>query len=199
MRMHLWVGFFMIRKVGQREFAICYDANGEVFEDGFATFAEACLRFESMKPVDRMLVSGVGPYLNTDSVFMEGTANGRQFQDKPGLGDYYKKIAQAHGQDVVGKKYISQLARFPGDPEAFISSRGDVQKVLEQRGWGSEGAVRIKKRPIDVEPPPAVDVADDIVHRETQNDLDGQTITVKKYKEKFADKKAALTPPWKKR
>ncbi len=186
----------MIRKIGKK-YAICYDADGSVFEEDFASESEAWDRWDGMRAVDRMLVTGVGPYLNTDSTFLEGTENGRQFQNRPEQGDFYAQVAKKHGQNVKGKKYLSQLARFPGDPEAFVSSRGDVQKVLEARGWGSDGAVNVKARQVDVKPAAPVEVADDIVHRETQSDLDGQTLTIKEYKEKFARTKEKIKPKYK--
>ena len=38
--------------------------------------------------------------------------------------------------------YKSSLARFPGDPQAWVSSRSDVKKILEERNWQSEGTVK---------------------------------------------------------
>lgn len=115
---------------------------------------------------DEMVASGVPPASNTDREFMSASENGRQFQGRPEQGDFYKKVAEQHGQSITGKKYLSQLARFPGDPQAWISSRGDVQKVLEERGWGSDGLVNVKARPREEASKP-VDVAEDIVDRET--------------------------------
>ena len=116
--------------------------------------------------VNEMIESGIGPYLVTDVEFLKDSENGRQFQGRPEQGEYYRKEAEKRGQSVKGKKYLSQLARFPGDPEAFVAGRGDVQKVLEDRGWGCEGAVKVKARPSGEVPKP-VDVASDIVDRET--------------------------------
>lgn len=168
-----------ILRVSDGEFAICYDGTDQVFEGGFKTEKEALQRFENMRPVDKMLVSGRGPYLATDVEFLKGTENGRQFQKKPDQGEFYRREAEKRGQNVKGKKYISQLARFPGDPEAFVSGRGDVQKVLEQRGWGSDGSVKVKARTSDQEPAKPIAVADDIVDRETAKEIGANKVTPK--------------------
>lgn len=91
-----------------------------------------------------MLKDGVPPGCMTDSVFLAGHCNGGQFADAPHLGDYYKAVAEAHGQDTKGKVYLSGLAAFPGDPRAWVDGRGDARRVLEERGWASEGAVSVK-------------------------------------------------------
>lgn len=45
--------------------------------------------------------------------------------------------------------YCSGLARFPGDPEAFVPSSGGrnyIRRLSEQRGHACHGAVEVKKR-----------------------------------------------------
>lgn len=99
----------------------------------------------------------------SDCTFMAGTANGRQFSGQDYIGDYYGQVAKAHGVSTTGKKYLSGLARFPGDPEAWVDSRGDVQRTLEKRGWGSEGTINVKKRELANDPDPGPDMAPDLV------------------------------------
>lgn len=111
------------------------------------------------------ITPGCPPACMTDNVFLEGHANGNQFAGTPKIGDHYKKVAEAHGQNVKGKVYLAGLAAFPGDPRAWVSGRGDVQKVCEERGWNCTGAV--KCTPAEVAPPmPSVHLADDIVQNE---------------------------------
>lgn len=117
---------------------------------------------------NRMIQSGQTPALVTDATFMRGTANGSQFEKRPEIGDYYRSVAEAEGQNVKGKKYLSQLARHPGDAEAWVDGRGDVQRILEKRGWGSEGSVKVKRRDLEDVPKP-IDVAQDILDRELAN------------------------------
>lgn len=97
------------------------------------------------------------PQENTDRGFLEGTANGSQFQDTPRAGDFYKARAESAGVSTTGKVYLKQLADYPGDPRAWVSSRGDVQKVLNERGWGCDGLVRAPMVEKDHGPPVGVD------------------------------------------
>jgi hypothetical protein len=99
------------------------------------------------------------PATRTDKEFLKGTHE--QFADAPGVGDRYKAIAEAHGLNTNGLVYIRGLARFPGDPQAWVSGRGDVSRIAEERGWGVHGAVEVERR--EVEPEPDITVADDIV------------------------------------
>lgn len=90
-----------------------------------------------------MLASGQPPMSSTDREFLEGHCCGNQF-DYPGghqVGDVLKAQANAAGVNVTGKVYVGGLAAFPGDPQAWVSDRHDVKRVLTERGWGSEGAV----------------------------------------------------------
>lgn len=105
--------------------------------------------------------------MGTDRAFLEGRGNGVQFEHRPEIGDHLKKVARRHGVDPKGKVYVGGLASFPGDPRAWVDGRGDVARVLDERGWGAEGTV---KRTTRVEEPEhialAEDIVDDIVDRE---------------------------------
>lgn len=93
-----------------------------------------------------MLALGIPPMSNSDREFLEGHANGNQFDKGPlanEQGDRLRKVAEQGGQNVKGKVYIGGLARFPGDPEAWVSDRGDVKRVVEKRGWKCEGSVGV--------------------------------------------------------
>lgn len=66
-----------------------------------------------------------------------------------------------------GYQYLPQLARFPGDPEAHVSSRSEIKRVLSERGWGAEGIVECEpKRHGDGKYTPAQDIVDDVVAQE---------------------------------
>jgi hypothetical protein len=80
----------------------------------------------------------------TDSTFLAGHVNGNQFADDPNAGARYKREAEAAGVSTTGKVYLSQLAKYPGDPKAWVSSRGDVARVCKERGWACSGAVKVK-------------------------------------------------------
>ena len=73
--------------------------------------------------------------------------------------------------------YMQNLARFPGDPEAFVpptGGRGHIKKVCEDRGLPCEGAVNVKGR--DPKPPEptrlAADLAEGIVKKRIQRNPD---------------------------
>ena len=68
------------------------------------------------------------------------------------------------------KHYISQLAKFRGDPDAWIGSRADIRRKCEERGLGCEGAVNVKERELPPAPPP-IPVASDIVAREVRKTI----------------------------
>ena len=99
------------------------------------------------------------PASRTDREFWRGRWN--QFESDPRAGRRYQAIADSMGMSTVGKQYIGQLARYPGDPQAWVDGRGDIKKVCEANGWGCSGQVDVKvsERP----PRPDVDIADDIV------------------------------------
>lgn len=98
-------------------------------------------RFASMIACQR------GPGLMTDSVFFAGQPMLRdQFRDKRQL----KKVlamAQRHGyKPSPSDVYEPGLARFQGDPEAFVprtGGRGYIKSLCAKRGWGCQGAVNV--------------------------------------------------------
>ncbi len=64
-------------------------------------------------------------------------------------------------------RYYPELARYPGDPEAYVSSRSEIINLAKRRGWKVEGFVEYEppefgKRKFKYEPAP------DIVERYTQ-------------------------------
>lgn len=109
-----------------------------------------------------MLALRSPPMSNTDREFWHGKCNGNQFEQTPWVGDAYRRQAEDCGVDPTGKVYISQLADYPGDPRAWVDGRGDVQRICEERGWGSTGSVNVKARN-DLAPEPDVAIADDIM------------------------------------
>jgi hypothetical protein len=112
-----------------------------------------------------MLVLQQAPSLQTDTRWLSGEVSGGQFASNAKIGNTYMHVARQAGVITSGKVYKHQLARFPGDPEAWVGSRGDVKRLCERRGWYCEGSVNHK--PVDVEFEDPFDkpyrVADDIV------------------------------------
>ena len=90
-----------------------------------------------------MFALGAPPGCMTDAVFLEGHCNGNQFEKTPAHGDELRRVAESQGQSTTGKVYLGGLARYAGDPEAWVNGRSDVKRVCEQRGWGADGAVSV--------------------------------------------------------
>jgi hypothetical protein len=88
-----------------------------------------------------MLESGKAPSARTDREFLMGHCCGNQFEGQEYLGDHYARIAKANNVDITGRVYMGSLARFPGDPEAWVSGKGDAEAILDKRGWGAEGMI----------------------------------------------------------
>lgn len=82
----------------------------------------------------------------TDAVFNQGRKlDGSQFEEAAaGVGAMYLAKAKAAGVNPAGKYYCGGLARFPGDPRAWIDSRGDVARICAESGWTAEGAVKVE-------------------------------------------------------
>lgn len=130
-------------------------------------FYEKCRAEGTSHKLAEMLAFQRPPMSNTDREFLEGT--GSQFADTPQLGDAYAEVAKAHGQSITGKVYMSGLARFPGDPKAWVTGRGDVAKVLDENGWGARGAVNRKVQKVGE--PLKVGISEDIVQEGVQDIL----------------------------
>lgn len=136
---------------------IRYSSNGTrtYFIDGVeVTYSkyEMLCGFGDSRRLTEMFNEGRSPHGISDCTFMRDTANGRQFAEQEATGNHYRQVAESLGASVTGKKYVSGLAAFPGDPEAWVDSRGDVERLLTKRGWGSEGTINV--RPRESENPP---------------------------------------------
>ena len=135
------------------------------------------LRETGMAPkLAEMLALQRGPVIRTDSTFMEGWHCTDQFEAKhprlKAVGDDYRKKAEAAGVRTRGKRYLHQLATEPGDVRAWVDSRGDVQRRLEELGWGCKGAVNTQVADSQVETETPYRVADSIVNERYADYLD---------------------------
>ncbi len=79
----------------------------------------------------------------TDRSFMQGRhLDGSQFEGTPpGVGRDYVAKALAAGVNPAGKYYSGPLARFPGDPQAWVDSLADVRRIAEERNLSVQGAI----------------------------------------------------------
>jgi hypothetical protein len=111
----------------------------------------------------------------TDSVFLRGKPlGGGQFAGDGIVAKAYAEEAAKAGVSTAGRYYMGKLARFPGDPEAWVSGTGDVKRICEQRGWGCSGQVNVQQPRYKDTPSPLggpYRVADDIVDRHVEQRL----------------------------
>lgn len=132
---------------------------------------EQCRRQGTSHTLAEMMATQIAPFLMTDKVWNEGRVNGSQFQETKmsrSQGDAYKKRAERAGVSTTGKTYMPSLANAPGDPEAWVSDRGDVRRLCEKRGYGCpEVGVKMRQDPL-----PEVDVAEDVVQELVEKELE---------------------------
>lgn len=135
------------------------------------------------------------PMSNTDREFLEGHANGNQFEKTPWIGDLYRQRATEDGVDTAGKVYMGSLAEYPGDPRAWVGGRGDVQQVCEERGYGCQGAVTVQA-PQRAQLP-EIGVADDLVEEATSERIERQPeLGLRDREEVKAETREQIKPPW---
>lgn len=120
-----------------------------------------------------MFALGTAPQAQTSREFMQGHCNGSQFEKTPHIGEAYARPARQAGVHTSGRRYMSSLARFPGDPEAWVDSLDEGKKLCEKRGWGmTDGNERelVKMRQPEKERVP-VEVADDILEEQANLEI----------------------------
>jgi hypothetical protein len=98
-----------------------------------------------------MLAFGKAPKARTDREFFAGIGTlEKQFDHDGKMHEGVVKLAMKHGYKPNNNDvYLSSLARFVGDPEAFVSpsgGRGQIQDTCEKRGWECHGTVNTKYR-----------------------------------------------------
>ena len=134
------------------------------------------------------------PGANTDREFFVGQ---KQLCDQftPIMLDKYVKQARKAGYNPSPNDvYLGQLARFPGDPEAFVSpsgGRSQIKKVLEQRGWGCTGAVNVQRRdeaPDEKATGLASDLVEDFVKQEIAADPGKAFVDKRELREQIIDR-----------
>lgn len=104
-----------------------------------------------------MMAFREGPRSMTDREFFEGQGTlAKQFEGDERALDKLVENARARGYTPnYNDVYIGGLAKYPGDPEAFISpsgGRGQIQRLCEKRGWECSGAVNVKHRQPETDP-----------------------------------------------
>ena len=106
---------------------------------------EQCLAEGTSPALAEMFALAAPPGCNTDNVFCADRKEEEQFKD-PRVRMFRRK-AEKQGVSTNGKIYLGSLARFPGDPTAWVSGRGDIASTCQKRGWECEGTVTVKPDP----------------------------------------------------
>lgn len=90
----------------------------------------------------------------TDSTFMAGIGT-LDSQIGSAWTGQMEGMAGRFGYRPTGSEYYCPaLARFPYDPEAFITSRKEAKDILKKRNWDAEGAVTNHKVTCHKQKPP---------------------------------------------
>jgi hypothetical protein len=116
-------------------------------------------RYEAMREAGQshnmaeMLACRTLPAAKTDTRFSARLGKSEQMP-----ASYYRK-AKAAGVSTLNKKYMSQLAEYPGDPKAWVGgdARSEITRRCKEKGWGCEGAIEI--------PTPTHEIPDDVPYR----------------------------------
>lgn len=117
-----------------------------------------------------MLACQKAPGGKTDDIVHSAGDISQQFKnDQRALNGYMESAKKQGFTPGKNDTYIPELARFPGDKEAWVphtEGRGYIKKKFEERGWQCEGLVNTEYRP---SPPEEKPLAEDII-RDTMND-----------------------------
>lgn len=105
----------------------------------------------------------------TDTAFMEGYLTGHDDglvgESAQPIREQYRK---ATGGYPAGKRYMSQLARYPGDPRAWVDSKADVKRICEEDNlnWVYSGKLIHEARPPETDPDDKpYEVAPDLINK----------------------------------
>jgi len=139
------------------------------------------------------------PLLKTATAFMAGAKYGaEQFAgDNAITREQYLAPARKAGVSINGKVYQHGLARFIGDPQAWVSSPDDVRKrAIEMGGECEHFKIKAQEQP----PKEDIVIGEDIVQNKLDQMVEAGTITTKQAKsaEKRFEVADTLAPPDKK-
>lgn len=164
-----------------------------------------CRKAGTSHSLAEMMALAQPPMSSTDREFLEGTENGKQFNGSVHtrmIGDRYKRMAARAGVSTTGKVYKENLALYPGDPEAWVSGLGDMDRVIRKR----PGACRrnhdgkIVAQGPEPTPGPTIGLADDIVEAEVNAMVASSPEPVKESRQDLREKvRDKHTPQWKKK
>lgn len=142
-------------------------------------FYEMCREKGESHNMAKICAFRQSPGLRTDTTFLAD--RGDPFDGDDARAKRCVAAARAGGVNPTGKTYIGGLAKYPGDPEAWIDGKGDVRRVCAKRGWGCEGSVTVES-PVNETPDLFEEpyrAADDLVQEEVEKRLGGEKVGTK--------------------
>jgi len=77
--------------------------------------------------------------------FTTELTGGRQFHHPMHRKLYLDKARKA-GVNVEGRVYYPELARFQGDPKAWVESSDDIKRVATENGFNVDGDVKVRAK-----------------------------------------------------
>lgn len=149
--------------------------------------------------IAEMLATRTSPGGVTDDSFMRELSRNNQFARIPQVRENCIKRLREAGGSPVGKEYVPGLARFPNDPEAWVSSKSEMVKKIESRGWTCDGDVKVKRAEGCHDPGPPIAVADDILEERVKQVAavdPGKVATPTKRRELKEQIKETIKPHW---
>jgi hypothetical protein len=122
------------------------------------------------------------PAINTPGMFAQEEKKGiEQFERMPAEGvAAYIEPAIAAGINITNKRYYSQLAAFPGDPEAWVDDRDEARNLLKRRNWGCPELGVESERTAPAKPSLDDDLVDEFIANKLY-DSGQETLTKKEY------------------
>jgi hypothetical protein len=116
--------------------------------------------------------------IETDDVFFQGAKPlYEQFESQQALNRTLRESKKRGFTPDKNAIYYPNLARFRGDPEAYVTramGRSYIRKLLENRGWSAEGGVNVKGREPESDPLDAKNckpLGEDIVRRRMSEEI----------------------------
>jgi len=123
---------------------------------------ERCLSEGTSESLARMFAFGQAPNAFSDTAFFNNRDDGfgkDNFARQNALTE-----AKTAGVSVSGATYMPGLATYPGDPRAWVRSKGEIAKRCNEMGLHAEGpGFRVDGQMYARPKPEAVPVAPDIV------------------------------------
>ncbi len=120
-------------------------------EDALSELDRQQLAERNARNLEEMFRTGRAPRVSSDTTFRAGRYDDSQVVN-PDLYEFRRKVAESQGHSITGKFYMASLARYPGDPEAWIDSKSDVQRVCRKRRQTCEGEVTVKESEFSNDP-----------------------------------------------